>query len=150
MATRRKLITILIRANMVAVNGKIIIIPSKEVFFGIQDVLIELGHFAQYPTKFVTEITKCFNIQNVQTSLMNNSNLDQANHFSSSRNYQNSTEREGSEDHPKSGVNICPKKSETVYWPIWAILKLSVPAQPENIKIVYQRHSICSKTEYHK
>ena len=23
------------------------------------------------------------------------------------------------------GMNICPKKSETVYWPIWGILKLS-------------------------
>ena len=31
---------------------------------------------------------------------------------------------EWKDEHP--GVNICPKKSETVYAPIWGILKLSV------------------------
>ena len=37
-----------------------------------------------------------------------------------------------------AGVNICPKKSETVYPEIWGILKLSVLVNQKIFKTAYQ------------
>ena len=61
----------------------------------------------------------------------------------------------------KTGVNICPTKSETVYQPIWGILKLSgvlnqkilklsIWGIPYDPKLLITSKTVCQKCQFLK